>query len=99
MDAQLLKQYEEDGKAFFDKIIAGIKFVQANETAQLVEGAIPEVKALFERLAGFVPLVGEVEGIADTLVAVYTFAEAFGIKGMDANEMALHEAERGMSND
>ena len=91
MDIALVKQFEADGKAFIDKAISGLKTLQGFESVQHIEDAFPAAKHLAERLLGAIPVIGQVEAIADAMVAAYAFAEAIGLKGMDANEMASHE--------
>ena len=101
MSVESIQQYEAAAKAFLDKAVAGLKALQGFETVQHVEDAFPAAKHLAERLLAAVPIVGEVENIADALTAAYAFAQLFGIKPEDANQMAADDAKfhPGMSAD
>ena len=83
-----IKALEADAKAMLDKAIAGLKAVQGFESVKHLEDAFPAAKHLAERLLSAVPIISELEEVADVLAAGYAFAQAIGLKPMDANDIA-----------
>lgn len=86
-----LKALEQEAEGFLAKVTDGLKIAQSSAAVQKIADEFPAAKALLENAIGAVPVLGEIEAGAKALIALYTLGAAFGMKPMDANQMAEDE--------